>query len=100
MSVTRASGRDAWSRRAEQVGGLGIFALVGSLWVVLAVAALAVFLAWGLIGRRDPDAPLGVVLAVAVLALPALSAAVLRCAGRRRLQPLHLRVRERTYPGS
>lgn len=57
-------------------GVLGTF--VGSLWAVLGAAALAVYLAWGVIGRRDPDAALGIVLGIAVLVLPAVSLLALR----------------------
>lgn len=74
--------RDSWryAARASTV--------VRSLWAVLVAAALAVYLAWGIVGRRSPNAPLGIVLAVSVLVLPALCAVAVRRAVRSPLGPI------------
>jgi cation transport ATPase len=63
-------------------------AALRSLWVVLVAAAVATWLAWGLVGRRVPDVALGIVLAVSVLVLPALGALALRRAARHLVAPL------------
>lgn len=69
--------------------------VVGSVWALLLVVAFAVFLAWGLIGRRDPDTPLGVVLGISVVVLPGLCAFAVRRAERARLRPLPARADQR-----